>query len=112
VLLATRAPAVSGSLSEQPVEVHGCPCGDDVAPPAVDETGVGERDEGIQSGDRVADVMHHCLERPEPLLLTSEQEPQDEALYALGCLGQVVGLVGHGRLPRGRPARACRRRYG
>jgi hypothetical protein len=56
-------------------------------PPAVDETGVGERDEGVQGCDRVADVMHDRLERPEPLLLTSEQEPQDEALYALRCLG-------------------------
>ncbi len=64
-------------------------------PPAVDEPGVGERDESVQGGDRVADVMDDRLEWPESLLLTCEQEPQDEALYTLGRLRQMMGLVGH-----------------
>jgi hypothetical protein len=59
-------------------------------PPSMDEPGIAERGESIQGRDRVADAMHDCLERPEPLLLTPEQESQDEALDALGGLWQVV----------------------
>lgn len=83
------------------MEVHGSACRDDVVPPAVDEPGVAERGEGIQSRDRVADAMDDRLERPEPLLIAAEQEPQDEALDALGCLWQMVGLVGHRRVSAG-----------
>lgn len=81
------------------MEVHGCSCRDDVVSPAVDESGVAERGESIQGRDRVADAMDDRLERPEPLLLAPEQEPQDEALDALGCLRQIVGAVGHRRYP-------------
>jgi hypothetical protein len=52
----------------------------------VDETSVRERGESIQRCDRVSDAVDDYLERPEPLLLTTEQEAQDEALDALGCL--------------------------
>jgi hypothetical protein len=81
------------------VEVHGWAGGDDVVPPAVDEPGVAERGESIQGRDRVADAMDDQLERPHPLLLAPEQEPQDETLNALGCLGQIVGLIEHRRYP-------------
>lgn len=68
----TAARATERWLSEQPVAVHRRACGDDVVPPAVYESGVGERDQRVDRDDCVADLLDHALKRPQWLALACE----------------------------------------